>query len=152
MPEEFGKWGSVYRQFRRWPLAGLWQTILEVMNESNVVPDSLQMIDNTITRAHHCAAGVKGGLKKKTLAVLKVALSPGQTSDYLGYDAIMDADLAPPKVLLADTACDSDANRDDVEARRGTTVIPARKTIRARNLSLATSIPCEISLSDASTS
>jgi transposase len=26
--EEFGKWGSVYRQFRRWTLAGLWKTIL----------------------------------------------------------------------------------------------------------------------------
>ena len=25
LPEEFGKWGSVYRQFRRWTLAGLWE-------------------------------------------------------------------------------------------------------------------------------
>jgi transposase len=28
LPEEFGKWSSVYRQFRRWTLAGLWDMIL----------------------------------------------------------------------------------------------------------------------------
>ena len=53
--------------------------------------------------------GSKGGFKSNIhLRVnsvglpMKVALSPGQTSDYLGYDAIVDADLPPPKVLLAD--------------------------------------------------
>ena len=29
LPEEFGKWSSVYRQFRRWTLAGLWELVLE---------------------------------------------------------------------------------------------------------------------------
>ncbi len=24
LPEEFGKWSSVYRQIRRWTMAGLW--------------------------------------------------------------------------------------------------------------------------------
>ncbi len=33
---------------------------------------------------------------------MKVALTPGQTSDYLGYDAVMDDDLPQPKILLAD--------------------------------------------------
>lgn len=80
LPEEFGKWGSVYRQFRRWTLAGLWETILEVLNESETVPDSVQMIDSTIIRAHHQAAGAKGGLKKRILAVQKVALRPRSTS------------------------------------------------------------------------
>ncbi len=80
LPEEFGKWGSVYRQFRRWTLAGLWQTIHEVLNENEAVPDSVQMIDSTVIRAHHQAAGAKGGLKKKILAVQKVALRPRSTS------------------------------------------------------------------------
>ncbi len=73
LPEEFGKWSSVYRQFRRWTLAGLWDLILEALNESEAVPDSVQMIDSTIIRAHHQAAGAKGGLKKRVLAVQKVA-------------------------------------------------------------------------------
>ncbi len=80
LPEEFGKWFSVYRQFRRWTLAGLWELILVALNESEAVPDSVQMIDSTIIRAHHCAAGAKGGLKKRVLAVQKVASRPKSTS------------------------------------------------------------------------
>ena len=76
LPEEFGKWSSVYRQFRQWTLAGLWELILETLNDSGALPDQVQMIDSTIIRAHHQAAGAKGGLKKKVLAVQKVALRP----------------------------------------------------------------------------
>ena len=73
MPEEFGKWSSVYRQFRRWTLAGLWEGILEALNASGLAPDALQMIDiepvsatgtselARVVRAHHQAAGAKGG-------------------------------------------------------------------------------------------
>ena len=80
LPEGFGKWGSVYRQFRRWTLAGLWQTILEVLNDTEAVPDSVQMIDSTIVRAHHCAAGAKGGLRNRILAAQRVASRPRSTS------------------------------------------------------------------------
>lgn len=80
LPEEFGKWSSVYRQFRRWTLAGLWELILEALNESRTVPDSVQMIDSTIVRAHHCAAGAKGGLKNRVSAVREVASRPRSTS------------------------------------------------------------------------
>jgi len=76
LPEEFGKWSSVYQQFRRWTLVGLWEMILEVLNESEAVPNQVQMIDSTIVRAHHLAAGAKGGLRKKVLAVQKVASRP----------------------------------------------------------------------------
>ena len=76
LPEEFGKWGSVYRQFRRWTLAGLWDLVLEALTESGTIPDQVQMIDSTIIRAHYQAAGAKGGLKKKVLAVQKVVLRP----------------------------------------------------------------------------
>ena len=80
LPEEFGKWSSVYRQFRRWTLAGLWEQILEVLNESRVVPDGLQMIDSTVVRAHHQAAGAKGGLLDRVLAAQEVGSRPRSTS------------------------------------------------------------------------
>lgn len=73
LPDEFGKWSSVYRQFRRWTIAGLWDLILDALNESEALPGQVQMIDSTIIRAHHQAAGAKGGLKDKVLAVRKVA-------------------------------------------------------------------------------
>ena len=31
LPAEFGKWSSVYRQFRRWTLAGLWEQIMDAL-------------------------------------------------------------------------------------------------------------------------
>lgn len=61
LAEEFGKWSSVYRQFRRWTLAALWEQIMDALNESGVVPAALQMVDSTVVRAHHQAAGAKGG-------------------------------------------------------------------------------------------
>ena len=59
LPEEFDKWSSVYRQFRRWTLAGLWEEILE----------ALQMTDTTVIRAHHQAAGAKWGLRDRVSSV-----------------------------------------------------------------------------------
>ena len=80
LPEEFGKWSSVYRQFRRWTLVGLWEGILEALYESGLVPDALQLIDSTVVRAHHQAAGAKGGLRDRVLAVREVASRQRSTS------------------------------------------------------------------------
>lgn len=80
LPEEFGKWSSVYRQFRRWTLVGLWGEIMDALTQSAAVPDALQMIDSTVIRAHHQAAGAKGGLRDRVSAVLEVASRPRSTS------------------------------------------------------------------------
>ena len=80
LPEELGKWSSVYRQFRRWTLAGLWEDIMAALNRSGAVPDALQMIDSTVVRAHHQAAGSKGGLRDRVSAVLVVVSRPGSIS------------------------------------------------------------------------
>lgn len=74
LPEEFGTWNSVYQQFRRWSLSGLWELLLDTLASSGAVPKTIQMIDSTVIRAHHQAAGAKGGLKKKLLAVRAVVL------------------------------------------------------------------------------
>ena len=55
LPEEFGKWSSVYRQFRRWTL--VWEDILDALNHAGTAPDKLQMVDSTAIRARHHAAG-----------------------------------------------------------------------------------------------
>lgn len=65
LPEEFGKWSSVYRQFRRWTLAGLWEPIMDALMVRGAAPDALQMVDSTVIRAHHQAAGAKGGLRAR---------------------------------------------------------------------------------------
>ena len=80
LPEEAGKWSSVYRQFLRWTRSGLWDVLLEALVESRVAPDTLQMIDSTIVRAHQHAAGGKGGLVATLWAVRAVASRPKSTS------------------------------------------------------------------------
>src|SRR5712671_5896758 len=61
LPEEFGNWNSIFRQFRRWADSGVWDVILEALAGSGLCDAALQMIDATVIRAHHCAGGGKGG-------------------------------------------------------------------------------------------
>ncbi|MBL3552518.1 transposase [Rhodovulum sulfidophilum] len=72
LPEEFGKWSSVYRQFRRWTVVGLWEQVMDTLNENGTTPDALQMVDSTMVRAHHQVAGAKRGLRRWVLAVQEV--------------------------------------------------------------------------------
>jgi transposase len=79
LPDYFGKFGSVHRQFRRWSVSGLWDVILEAMNETGEGQDSVQMIDSTIVRAHQHSAGAKKGARTKVLAARAVASRPKST-------------------------------------------------------------------------
>lgn len=76
LPEEFGIWSSVYRQFRRWTLSGVWEVMLAALSDADPDAAALQMIDSTTVRAHQCAAGAKGGAIARVLAVLVVASRP----------------------------------------------------------------------------
>jgi len=72
LPEEFGNWNSVWRQFRRWCLSGVWDIILQALADGGGELDALQMIDSTTSRAHRCAAGEKGGPRCRRSAVREV--------------------------------------------------------------------------------
>ena len=79
LPDHFGNWNSVYQQFRRWSVSGLWDTMLEALNATGAAQSSVQMIDSTIVRAHQHAAGAKGGLKLKISGAREVASRPRST-------------------------------------------------------------------------
>ena len=49
-------------------------------NHARIAPDKLQMVDSTVIRAHHHAAGAKGGLRKRLLAVHEVGSRPRSIS------------------------------------------------------------------------
>jgi transposase len=59
-------------------------------------------------------------------------ITPGQTSDYLGFDLVMDDNLPEPSVLLADRGYDSDNVRKTMEERNVVPVIPMRKSRKLR--------------------
>jgi transposase len=62
LPEELGNWNSVHRQYRRWTTGGLWDRMLEALAKGGGNA-AVQMVDSTVIRAHHCAAGARGDSK-----------------------------------------------------------------------------------------
>ncbi|SNY91208.1 Transposase [Cohaesibacter sp. ES.047] len=57
---------------------------------------------------------------------IKAEISPGQRSDYTGYDLLQDEDLPDPKVFIADRGYDANAIREGVEGKGGIAIIPRR--------------------------
>ena len=80
LPEELGNWNSIWRQFRRWCLSGVWDVLLEALADSGGAADLLQMLDSTVIRAHRCAAGGRGGLRAKRSVARAAGFRPSSTS------------------------------------------------------------------------
>jgi transposase len=60
LPEAFGSWNSVFRRFRRWAQAGVFEHLFQALSGD---PDfEYALIDGTIIRVHQHGTGAKGGL------------------------------------------------------------------------------------------
>lgn len=72
LPEEFGKWQSVWRLFDEWNGDGTLDTILNRLRAAHVDAGELNRelwcIDGTIVRAARCAAGGGKKVTRKNLA------------------------------------------------------------------------------------
>lgn len=75
LPDEYGKWNSVFRRFRRWVQTGVFDAMLETLAEMASQVERADMVDSTVIRAHHCAVGIKRGLKIKKRSVARAAAS-----------------------------------------------------------------------------
>jgi transposase len=68
LPERYGPYTTVYNRFNRWAKKGVWLSIFEALSAR--APQSLQLIDSSIVRAHQHAAGAKKGARITPSAVL----------------------------------------------------------------------------------
>lgn len=56
----FGNWNSQFRRFRRWAMAGVFESLFKAMSGESDLEYAL--IDGPIVQAHQKATGAKGGL------------------------------------------------------------------------------------------
>lgn len=68
LPERYGPYTTVYNRYNRWARAGVWLRIFEALAARS--PQSMQLIDSSIIRAHQHAAGAKRGVRITPSAVL----------------------------------------------------------------------------------
>ena len=65
LPEEFGKWGTVWDLFNKWNSNGILDEVLQRLQSARVdmddINEELWCVDGTVVRAARCAAG--GGKK-----------------------------------------------------------------------------------------
>lgn len=58
---------------------------------------------------------------------MRTEITAGQTSDYLGFDLVMEDNLPAPRVLVADKGYDSDSIRESLLEKDVLPIIPMRK-------------------------
>jgi transposase len=68
LPERYGPYTTVYNRYNRWAKAGVWLRMFEALAARS--PQSMQLIDSSIIRAHQHAAGAKKGVRITPSAVL----------------------------------------------------------------------------------
>lgn len=148
VPPKYGNWNTIYRRFRRWSEAGVWETAAVTLAE--VMADSCHYsIDSTTVRAHVSAAGGKGGAHRRALGrsrggftsklhcladalgrPLAFILTGGQAADCKAFDTLIDLPERDPDALLADKGYDADIIRADLAKRKIKAVIPGRSNRR----------------------
>jgi transposase len=66
LPSQYGPWQTAATRFYRWRRAGVWEGILQALQQQADADGQLDWeqhyLDSTVIRAHQHAAGAKGGV------------------------------------------------------------------------------------------
>jgi transposase len=114
LPERYGNWKTVSSRFYRWQKAGIWQRILEALqqqaHENGDLDWNENYVDSSVVRAHQHAAGAKnsgadteglgrsrGGFSTKVHIradgrgrPLTFVVTPGQRHDSVVFEQLLD--------------------------------------------------------------
>jgi transposase len=141
LPSGFGNWNNVFKRFRRWVQAAVFDRIFAVFSGE---PDfEYALIDGTIVTAHQKASGAKGGtqhqaigrsrggLTTKIVALVdalgnlaRFVLLPGQRHDIVGVTPLIEG--VSFDAFLGDKAFDTDWLRAHLDERGAVAVIPPK--------------------------
>jgi transposase len=146
LPEAYGNCFVIYQRFLRWKKRGVWEKLFEYFKDD--IDDEYFMIDGTVIRANHCAAGYKkglneklgrscGGFSTKIHAMVdalgnpvKFVLSPGNDHDVTHAEELT-SDLENTTVL-GDKGYDSKKFIDFLKTKRCTAIIPSRSNSKKK--------------------
>lgn len=141
LPERFGKWDTVYHRFNEWCKKGTWTRVFAVVQDPDL---EWLMLDSTVIRAHHHAAGMNGGDDDQSLGrsrggfgtkihlavdalgnPVSIHLSPGQDADSTHAEKLLGDH--EPEAVLADKAYDTNQLVETIAERGAEVVIPPKK-------------------------
>jgi transposase len=89
LPPRLGNWNSAWRRFDRWAGKGIWQRVLEALQDPDL---EWLILDSTVIRAHPCAAGAEkkrtgpGGRRIRPSAAAGAGSAPRSTSGSTAWD------------------------------------------------------------------
>jgi transposase len=69
VPADLGPWWKAAQLHIRWARAGVWERAFAVLRDAGQPELGEVFLDGTNVRAHHKAAGAKGGPRRRPLAV-----------------------------------------------------------------------------------
>jgi transposase len=144
LPDEFGRWETARRRYRRWAGRGVCEQIFLAISPNNDCPATL-LVDNTACEVHRSGLGDSEAAIGKTRAghntKIHAAIEPDGTIRSLVLTAGNEADsltmsetlggLRPLRVV-ADKGYDTNRCRDEVRAAGAVPVIPSKCTSRIR--------------------
>lgn len=152
LPEKYGKWNSVYKKFRQWTLAG----VFESLTQSKVECGEILTLDSTFCKVHRHALGARknapghetkqdiessrGGKTTKihvlideNFQVINFMLSAGNVNDNLIALPLLQGLDLKNKAVLADKAYSTTKIREYLEKQGAKVCIPDKANAKVKH-------------------